>query len=43
MFYKIFINNRKILFYLLKLKNISKKREKNSHFNISSTQIYLHI
>ena len=34
MFYKIFINNRKILLYLLKLKSISEKREKNSRFNV---------
>ena len=35
MFYKIFINNRKILLYLVKLKStISKKREKNSRFNV---------
>ena len=30
MFYKIFMNNRKILLYLLKLKSMSEKREKNS-------------
>ena len=29
MFYKNFINNRKILLYLLKLKSISEKRETN--------------
>ena len=36
MFYKIFINNLKILLYLLKLKSISEKREKNhtSEFNV---------
>ena len=33
MFYKIFINNRKMLLYLLKLKStISEKREKISRF-----------
>ena len=36
MFYKFFLNNRKILPYLLKLlklkSTISEKREKNSHF-----------
>ena len=29
MFYKFFINNHVILLYLLKLKSISEKREKN--------------
>ena len=31
MFYKIFKNTRKILLYLLKLKSISEKREKQNH------------
>ena len=35
MFYKVFINNRKILLYLLKLRSTtSEKREKNPRFNV---------
>ena len=33
MFYKIFINNRKILLYLPKLKTISEKRGKKKNNN----------
>ena len=55
MFYKIFINNRKILLYLLKLKGISKKLKKKNHalifkvlkciyiFEFTDKSIYEHI